>query len=140
MLIQTKEIGKTINKPSKIIKILNKLLSAEDLADQAKEHFWTIGVTAQNKIIYIDLTHLGTLDFSTAHPRDIFRQAITHGAFAIIVSHNHPSGDPKPSRDDHKKTKQLKLVGDFLEIPCLDHIILGKVHSYSFNSDEYFLN
>ena len=139
MILQIKDIGKEIGKPAKIAKLLKRLLSFEDPADQNKEHFWTIGVNTKNQILYIDLTHLGTLDGTTVHPRDVFRQAITHGAFAIIVGHNHPSGDPAPSQEDRTITRKLKDSGDILSIQCLDHIIIGQDWFYSFDSDDYFI-
>lgn len=136
MILQIKEVGKEINKPSKVAKILKKILSFEDPADQNKEHFWTIGVNTKNQILYIDLTHLGTLNKSVVHPRDVFRLAISHGAFAIIVGHNHPSGSSEPSIDDRRITNKLNAAGDLLEIPCLDHVILGKEFFFSFHDEE----
>ena len=139
MILQIKEVGKIINKPSKVAKILKKVLSFEDSADQNKEHFWTIGVNTKNQILYIDLTHLGTLEQSVVHPRDVFRTAISYGAFAIIVGHNHPSGDHKPSANDHKINKKLNAAGDLLAIPCLDHIIIGTNSFYSFHDKDFNL-
>ena len=137
MILQVKEIDKKINCPPEIARVLKNILSMEDQADQNKEHFWTIGVNNKNQILYIDLTHLGTLTESIIHPRDIFRQAITHGAYAIIVGHNHPSGNPEPSAKDFDITEKLKKSGEILGIECLDHIIIGHDFFYSFECNDY---
>ncbi|MDY6893921.1 MAG: JAB domain-containing protein [Thermotogota bacterium] len=137
MILQIKELGKEISDPLKVASIIKKILALEDPADQNKEHFWTIGVNNKNQIIYIDLTHLGTLNKSIVHPRDVFRQAISHGVCSIIVVHNHPSGNPEPSKDDLAITEKLKRSGEILDISCLDHIIIGDCFFYSFNSDDY---
>ena len=67
----------------------------------------------------------GSLDVSIVHPREIFRFALEESAAAIIVVHNHPSGDPTPSKDDVKITRQLVQAGQVMDIPVLDHIIIG---------------
>ena len=139
MILQVKEIDKKINCPSEVAIVLKSILSMEDQADQDKEHFWTIGINNKNQIKYIDLTHLGTLNQSIVHPRDVFRQAISFGVNSIIVGHNHPSGNPEPSTDDYNITEKLKKSGEILGIECLDHIIIGNEFFYSFNSDDYFV-
>ena len=137
MILQVKEIDKKINCPSEVAIVLKSILSMEDQADQDKEHFWTIGVSNKKQIKYIDLTHLGTLNQSIVHPRDVFRQAITFGVNSIIVGHNHPSGDPEPSANDYEITEKLKKSGEILEIECLDHIIIGHGFFYSFSCNDY---
>jgi len=76
-------------------------------------------VTKQRKIFE------GSLNMSIVHPREIFKFALEESAAAIIVVHNHPSGDPTPSNDDIKITKQLVEAGKMMDIPVLDHIIIG---------------
>lgn len=68
---------------------------------------------------------LGSLNECIAHPREVFRPAIVHSAYAMVVLHNHPSGDPTPSRADHQLTRQLAEAAGLLQINLLDHIILG---------------
>ena len=67
----------------------------------------------------------GSLNECIAHPREIFRAAIIHHAYAVIVIHNHPSGDPAPSQADHRLTRQLRDAASFLQINMLDHVIMG---------------
>lgn len=68
---------------------------------------------------------LGSLNESIAHPREIFRPAIVHRAYAVILVHNHPSGDPSPSQADHRMTRQLSQAAALLQINLLDHIVIG---------------
>jgi DNA repair protein RadC len=68
---------------------------------------------------------LGSLNESIAHPREIFRPAIAKGAYAIAVAHNHPSGDPQPSEADRRLTRRLAEAGTLLQIPLVDHVIIG---------------
>jgi DNA repair protein RadC len=68
---------------------------------------------------------LGSLNESIAHPREIFRPALIHAAFAVVVVHNHPSGDPSPSEADHRLTRRLAEAAKILQITLLDHIIIG---------------
>ena len=68
---------------------------------------------------------VGSMNESIAHPREIFRPAVTYSAFAVIVVHNHPSGDPSPSQTDHSLTRRLAEAAELLQIRLLDHIIIG---------------
>jgi DNA repair protein RadC len=68
---------------------------------------------------------LGSVNESIAHPRDVFRPAIIASAYAVIVAHNHPSGDPSPSQSDHSLTRRLAEAAELLQIKLLDHIIIG---------------
>ena len=113
-----------IKTPSQIAEILNKILSQEERYDQDKEHFYTIGLNARNIICYIELVSLGTLNANLSHPREIFRLAVRKGVASIMVAHNHPSNDSRPSSDDVEITKQLIEAGKILGIDMIDHIIL----------------
>lgn len=75
---------------------------------------------------------MGTLNAVEVHPRDVFRQAVRDNAAAIIVAHNHPSGDIQPSAEDANLTKRLKQAGDVLGIPILDHLIISQDKFESF--------
>ena len=68
----------------------------------------------------------GTLDTLLVHPREVFRPAIAAGAAAIVVAHNHPSGDPTPSEQDIRVTRDLVRAGQLLKIELVDHVILGR--------------
>lgn len=77
---------------------------------------------------------MGSLDASVVHPREVFKAAIVANAAALICAHNHPSGDPEPSREDRAITERLRQAGTLLGIPVLDHIVLGDgtTHYFSF--------
>ncbi len=100
------------------------------IVDEPVEHFITVMLDVQNKIIAYDETSKGTLTSSLVHPREVFGPAIRFGAASVIVAHNHPSGDPKPSLADGEVTKRLLEAGKLLGIPLLDHVVLGACGSY----------
>lgn len=77
------------------------------------------------RLMRIEPVSVGSVNESIAHPREIFRPAITYSAYAVIVVHNHPSGDPSPSQSDHSLTRRLAEAADLLQIKLLDHIIIG---------------
>lgn len=76
-------------------------------------------------LLRIEEISQGSLNESVAHPREIFRPALLHSAYAVILVHNHPSGDPTPSETDHRVTRQLAQAAQLLQIRLLDHVILG---------------
>ncbi len=96
------------------------------LRDEKREHFVALLLDAKNQIIRPTTIHIGTLTKSLVGPREVFREAIREGASAVIVAHNHPSGDPEPSPEDIDVTERLDDIGRVLEIPLLDHVILGE--------------
>jgi DNA repair protein RadC len=82
-------------------------------------------LNVRRELLVIETITQGTLNESLIHPREIFRPALSHQGYGIILVHNHPSGDPTPSRSDYEVTQQIKESGKTLEIPLLDHVILG---------------
>lgn len=116
-----------IKSPETLVKILRSTLK-----DKAKEHFKLVILDSRNRIITITNVSTGTLNANLAHPREIFKDAISHNAASVILCHNHPSGDPEPSEDDLKITKQLTEAGKILGIEVLDHIIIGQEKYFSF--------
>jgi len=137
MLIEIKEAPQKVSGPKVIAGILRNILSSEDEVDQAKEHFWTVGLNVKNIILYIELVSLGTLHNNIIHPRETFRMAIFKAAASIIIGHNHPSGDLKISREDKEVTDRLVRAGDILGIPVLDHVVIanGKNRYLSFRRE-----
>lgn len=91
-----------------------------------QEHFVVFDLNARHRIIARRVVHIGTLTSVEAHPREVFRGAISNGAMAIIVAHNHPSGDPTPSRDDLALTARLRDVGELVGIRLLDHVVVAE--------------
>jgi len=97
-----------------------------DLGQLAQEAFVVIDLTAKNTVNDKRLISLGVLDASLVAPREVFRGAIVGMAKAVILAHNHPSGDPSPSAEDIRITRQLIEAGKILDIKVLDHVIIGR--------------
>ncbi len=110
----------------------------QDYSIKDREHFITITLDGRSKIIEKRVIHIGTLNQSLVHPREIFRSAILDNAAGVIISHNHPSGTLEASRADVQITQRLKEVAKLVGIELLDHVIISKEGYYSF-SDEGLL-
>jgi len=95
-----------------------------------REHFVALLLDGKNKPIGYNVVSVGTLNASLVHPREVFKAAIIGNAAAIILAHNHPSGDPTPSAEDHVVTKQLVDAGVILGIRVLDHVVIGDADRY----------
>lgn len=95
------------------------------LADQSGEVFAVALLDGKHKLIALAEVSRGTLSSSLVHPREVFGPAVRLGAGAIIVAHNHPSGDPEPSLEDLAVTRRLIEAGRILGIPVLDHVVVG---------------
>ena len=96
-----------------------------DTAQLAQEAFTVLTLNRKYRVLDRHLISLGIADASLVHPREVFRAAISDGACAIVLSHNHPSGDTTPSAEDLRITRQLVEAGKILDIEVLDHVIIG---------------
>jgi DNA repair protein RadC len=96
-----------------------------DIKALAQEVFVVITLNAKNRVIQKHLVSIGTVNSALVHPRECYRTAILDGASALILAHNHPSGDPTPSSEDIKITRQLISAGEVMGIKVLDHVIIG---------------
>lgn len=113
-------------------KMLSKYFHGVD-----REHFVVIALNSSNRIIGINTVSIGSLNSSIVHPRETFKAPILCNAAAIILAHNHPSGDTQPSWEDRQITTRLKSAGELLGIKVLDHIIMGEGLDYfSFTEEE----
>lgn len=113
--------------PQDAATIARAAMDAEPLtAGGYKEGFWVLHLNGRNGLKSVELCTLGLLDCSLVHPREVFRGAIAAGAAAIILCHNHPSGDTTPSAEDIRITRQLVEAGKIIDIKVLDHIIIGR--------------
>lgn len=112
------------------VQILNALDAARLLVPQfgtkPVEHFGVLLLDTRHQVLQTRLISIGTLDASIVHPREVFREATIAGAAAIILFHNHPSGDPRPSDDDLALTLRLTQAGEMMGIAVIDHIILAE--------------
>lgn len=98
------------------------------LNNETKEYFLSLHLDGKNRIVCIDIVSIGSLNQSIVHPRETFKSALLSSAAAIILIHNHPSGDPTPSREDMEITRRLKESGELLGIRILDHLIIGETY------------
>jgi DNA repair protein RadC len=96
------------------------------------EHFGLMMLDTRHRLIRTSIISVGTLNSSPAHPREIFREAASAAAAAIVLFHNHPSGDPLPSRDDVDLTRRLVQAGEIMGIDVIDHVILADTRYFSF--------
>ena len=108
----------------------------EDLRHLKQECFKVIYLDTKNKIINDENISLGSLNASIVHPREVFKNAVKKSANSIIIMHNHPSGDPAPSREDIEITRRIRKSGELLGITLLDHIIIGDHRYISFKEEK----
>ena len=116
-----------LNKTSLVFEYYKELFN-----NKQQEHFYCVYLDNSKKIIKDKLLFIGTINYSTVHPREIFKEAYLLSASSIICIHNHPTGNVLPSKQDLELTKNLIEVGKLLGIQILDHIIIGKNNYYSF--------
>lgn len=98
------------------------------LRRESKEHFLALHLDGKNRLSCIDRVAVGSLNSAIVHPREVFKTALLSSAAALILIHNHPSGDPTPSREDLELTGRLKEAGELLGIKVLDHVIIGDTY------------
>ena len=104
--------------------LINELLGAEMRA-LGRESLRAVLLDTKYHLLRVEEISLGSLNESVAHPREIFRVALIYSAFAVVLVHNHPSGDPAPSSADHQLTRRLAQAAEMLQIRLLDHVIIG---------------
>ena len=101
-------------------------LFCSDLGGLAQESFQVLTLNTKSRLVNRHMISLGLVDTCQVHPREVFRCAILDGAITLVLVHNHPSGDPAPSAEDLRITRQLVEAGKLLGIPVLDHVIIGR--------------
>lgn len=111
--------------PANCLAYWNQNITTAEWFDQDREHLVTLLANARLRVIGHHLISIGSLTECTFHPREVLRPAIMHSAYATILMHNHPSGDPAPSAADHSITKSLREASSLLQIKLLDHVIAG---------------
>lgn len=115
-----------INSPKEAVEIVKGFLENED-----REKFVVINLDTKNQPTHLNIASIGSLSATIVHPREIFKTAILTQSAGIILSHNHPSGDPSPSQEDIEVTSRLVEAGNIIGIRIIDHIIVG-------NNDRFF--
>lgn len=117
-----------VKSPYDAFEILKNVFETESMT---KEHLMLASLNTKNKVVALHIVHIGSLNASVVHPREIMQLALLDNANAIMIGHNHPSGDPTPSHEDIEVTRRLVDSGNIIGIPLLDHIVMG---DYSFSS------
>jgi DNA repair protein RadC len=125
------EFGKRLEadaseEPKRILKSPEDVVAEvrNQLKGKKKEHFMVLCLDTRNRLINGKLVSMGSLDTSIVHPREVFKEAVSSCAASVIFAHNHPSGDPEPSKEDVELTKRLAKAGEIIGIDVLDHIIV----------------
>jgi DNA repair protein RadC len=127
MAAETRDDGAPVRSPRDVVELF-----ACRLQDLPVEEFHVAVLDSQHRLERDIMVTRGILNSSLVHPREVFREAIAERAAAIILVHNHPSGDPTPSADDRVVTEQLVAAGRLLDIPVHDHIVIGRGRYTSF--------
>jgi DNA repair protein RadC len=112
-----------------LVQLLFEYLDGAD-----RENMVVIMLNTKYKVIGVNTAHIGSLDSAVIHPREIFKPAILSNAAAIVIAHNHPSGDAIPSHQDVDVTEKIKDAGEMIGIELLDHIIIGNKDTMDFYS------
>lgn len=110
-----------LSNPRAVFEYLSPRMSHLD-----RERFTVVLLTAKNQVIDVESISEGTLTATLVHPREVFKAAIRQSAHAVILAHNHPSGDPTPSREDRELTSRLVQAGRVIGIEVLDHLVIGQ--------------
>lgn len=127
MASEARGAGAPVRSPRDVVAVF-----APRLQDLPVEEFHVAILDAQHRLERDVLVTRGLLDASLVHPREVFREAIAERAAAVVLVHNHPSGDPTPSAEDRAVTSQLVAAGRLLDIPVHDHVVIGRGRYVSF--------
>ena len=111
---------------------MQQVLLRENKIRRNQEHFWVVGLNNKNKILFIELIGLGTVNRVGANPPDVFRMAIYKLAVQMILVHNHPSGSTEPSKQDLDFTDRMLKVGKLINIDVIDHLVITEENYISF--------
>ena len=118
-----------------VFTVMQEILLRNSKIGRRKERFWAIGLENNNTILYIELVSLGTLKATLVSSLDVFNTAVRRKAAALILVHNHPSGEMRPSKADVGITNKLVDSGRLLECQILDHVIISETKFYSFKDE-----
>lgn len=142
------ELGRRVRFSSGAVKEQLSILNCSDIADifmselqdSKKEHFKTVLLDSQSKVISIETAAIGDLNTAIVNPREVFKSAVKKSAASAAFVHNHPSGDPTPSMEDINITRRLIECGNLLGIRVVDHLVIGSGKYISMRQEGYFLD
>lgn len=123
-------LDREINNPREAAELGREII-AEEIATYDREHFVALYLNTKNRPVGYQVISVGTLTAALVHPREVFKGALLCNAYAVIIAHNHPSGDPTPSKEDKEITRRLKEAGQVLGIDILDHLVIGHNGRYT---------
>jgi DNA repair protein RadC len=109
-----------------------------DASDLDREHFFVVMLDTKNRFVGQHLVSIGSVSAAIVHPREVLKAVILTSAAAVLFVHNHPSGDPTPSKEDLEITRRLREVCDLLGVRAMDHVIVGDGRYVSFVDDGYW--
>lgn len=112
--------------------VMQKILLQADKINQNKEHFWILGLATNNKLLFVELVSLGSVNRTIVEPMDVYSIAMHRRAVKIVLCHNHPSGSLQPSKEDYDITDRLIQGGLILNVPVVDHLIISTTSYVSF--------
>ena len=115
-----------------LYRIMRRILLRENKIDQDREHQWVVGLAQNNRILFIELISLGSINATIVEPMEVFSFALQKRAVKVILVHNHPSGELKPSKADLDMTDRMIQVGKIVNTPVLDHLIISTESYMSF--------
>lgn len=123
--------NRELTSPKKVVEFMG-----EELQKYDREFFCVLNLKTNNQVINMNVVSVGTLDMALVHPREVFKSAVLSNAAAIILLHNHPSGNCSPSLEDCRVTKRMMEAGAIMGIPVCDHVIVAGDNYYSFKENE----
>ncbi len=139
-LNQYKASQTLMDSPEAAFNLWQEVVADDPSHEPDKEHLVAVLLNTKMRMIGYHVVSVGSLNEAIAHPREIFRAAILAGAYAFVLMHNHPSGDPTPSEADRRLTKRIQEAARIMDINLLDHVVVGTVDAnrapyFSFQED-----
>jgi DNA repair protein RadC len=117
-----------------VYSVMQQILLRQNKIRRAQEHFWVVGLKTDNTILFVELISIGAQNYVNVSPPDVFRMGIYKLAVKMILVHNHPSGNLKPSQNDKDLTDRMLKVGKLINIEIVDHLIITESGFTSFES------
>lgn len=117
---------RVLDSPESIYEFYQDVIRTDESFERNKEHLIVLLTNTKHELIGYNVVHVGSLDESIAHPREILRPVLISAAYGFVILHNHPSGDPLPSMADNRFTRRMIEASDLMRVRLLDHIVCGE--------------